>query len=137
MQKIDSTVLKETKFIAAWVLVLSVLLQAVFLVIGKWHYTVLLGNLLSGAAGVLNFLFMGIAIQKAVQKEEMDAKQHMKASAAGRLCALFVITVVGVALPWFNTWAVIIPLFFPRVAIAVRPLWDKQKNKKEESDDAG
>ena len=137
MQKIDKVVLKETKYITAWMLIFSAVMQAVFLVIGRWDYTVLLGNLLSGTAGVLNFLFMGIAVQQAVKKEEKDAKQHMKASSAARTCALFVITVAGVALPTFSTWTVILPLFFPRIAIALRPLWDKKKIEKEDSDHAG
>ena len=47
-KKIDPTVLKETGYIAAWVLVFSALTQAIFLMIGKWDITVLLGNLLSG-----------------------------------------------------------------------------------------
>lgn len=137
MQKIDKIVKNETKYIALWVLILSVLMQAVFLVIGRWDYTVLLGNLLTGITGVLNFLLMGIAVQQALEKEEKEAKQHMKASSAMRTCALFVITVIGVIAPIFHIWAVIIPLFFPRIAIALRPLWDKKKSGKEDSNHAG
>lgn len=47
--KIDATVRRETIYIAVWVGILSLLMEAVFLIIGKWDYTVLLGNLLSGA----------------------------------------------------------------------------------------
>lgn len=137
MQKIDKVVLNETGYIALWVLILSALLQAVFLILGRWDYTVLLGNLLTGVAGILNFLLMGIAVQQALEKEEKDAKQHMKASSAMRSCAIFVITVIGVIAPIFNIWAVIIPLFFPRIAIALRPLWDKKKSGKEDSEHAG
>ena len=43
-----------------------------------------------------------------------------------RLLLLFVVVAVGAAAPCFHTLAVIIPLFFPRVAIAVRPLMDKR-----------
>lgn len=50
MKKVDKTVLRETGYIALFVILLSVLMQAVFLIIGKWDYTVLLGNLLSAAA---------------------------------------------------------------------------------------
>ena len=55
MKKIDATVLKETKYILFWALILSALMQAVFLIIRQWDYTVLLGNLLSGGSAVLNF----------------------------------------------------------------------------------
>ena len=128
MQKIDKIVLKETKYIAAWVLIFSAVLQAVFLVIGQWDYTVLLGNLLSGSASVLNFLAMGIAVQKAVQKDEKEAKQAMKASNMVRMFCMFIVLLIGVLLPrCFHLLALIIPLIFPRIAISIRPLWDKQK----------
>ena len=126
MNKIDATVIKETKYISLWIIVLSVLMQAVFLVIGKWDHTVLLGNVLSGVAGILNFLLMGITVQNAIKKDEKDAKTAMKVSQLYRFLFLVVVVVIGVALPCFSTWTVIIPIFFPRIAIAFRPLFDKK-----------
>ncbi|MBQ9783476.1 MAG: hypothetical protein IJW44_03045 [Clostridia bacterium] len=126
MQKIDKVVLRETKLMALWVLILSAILQAVFLVIGAWDYKVLLGNLLSGSAVVLNFLAMGITVQNCLQKEEKDAKQAMRASGLLRLFVLFIVGLIGVLVPVFSAWTVIIPLFFPRFIIALRPLWDKE-----------
>ena len=126
MKKIDITVIKETKYIAVWVFLLSVLMQAVFLVIGKWEYTVLLGNILSGVSTVVNFLLMGITVQNALSKDEKDAKNTMKVSQAYRFLFLVVVVVLGVTLPCFNTWAVIIPIFFPRIAIFFRPFFDKR-----------
>lgn len=126
MKKIDETVLKETEYIAFWVLIFSVLMQAVFLVLKKWDYTVLLGNLLSAVFAVINFFLMGITVQKAVLKEEKEAKTTMKVSQMYRTLMILVVTVIGVALPCFNTVAVIIPIFFVRVAIAIRPMFDKK-----------
>lgn len=128
MNKIDETVKKETAYIALWVLILSVLTQAVFLIIGKWDYTVLLGNLLSGSAAVLNFFLMGISLQKALGKEEKDAQNAMKLSRTYRNLFLLVVTVLGVTLPWFNLWTVLLPLLFPRIAIVFRPLFDKKQS---------
>ena len=85
MKKVDKTVLKETKYIAKFVVLLSAIMQAVFLVVGKWDMTVLLGNILSGVAGVLNFFLMGISIQKALTKDVKDAKTTMKLSASAFL----------------------------------------------------
>lgn len=129
MKKVDSTVRKETLYITAWVVVFSVIMQAVFLIIGKWDYTVLLGNLLGGGIAVLNFFLMGITVQKAVTKEEKDAKNTMKISQGLRSLLLLIIAAIGIALPWFNIWTTIIPLFFPRVAIAIRPVLDMKKSK--------
>ena len=126
MSKIDKVVLRETAYISAWVLVFSSLLQAVFLIIGKWDMTVLLGNVYSDAAVILNFFLMGLSVQKAVTKDEKDVKGYIKATGMFRLLGLFLITIVGVLLPCFNLWAVIVPLFFPRVAIMLRPFVDKK-----------
>lgn len=132
MKKIDPAVLKETRYIAVWVVVLSAVMQAVFLVIGAWDYTVLLGNILSGLAGVLNFFLMGLAVQAAVLKEEKDAATTMKASQSLRMVLLFAVAAVGALLPCFDTIAVLIPFFFPRVAVALRPRFDKNNEEKEQ-----
>ena len=122
MIKIDNTVKKETGYIALWVSIFSMLLQAVFLTIGKWDVTVLLGNLLSGALGISNFFLMGLAVQSAVSKDEKGAKETMRASQALRTFLLFAVAAIGAWLDCFNTIAVIVPLFFPRIAIAIRPI---------------
>ncbi|MBQ8163154.1 MAG: hypothetical protein IJZ93_02135 [Clostridia bacterium] len=121
MKKIDTVVLKETGYIAIWSLILSALMQAVFLIIQGWDMTVLFGNILSVFVSVLNFFLMGITVQKAVIKEEKEAKSFMKLSHSLRTLILLVGVVIGVALPYFSTWTVIIPLFFPRIAMLFRP----------------
>ena len=126
MKRIDKTVIKETKYIAVWVFLFSVLMQAVFLIIGKWNYTVLLGNLLSAAAVVLNFFLLGITVQNAMNKEEKEIKTAMKVSQLYRFLFLVIIVILGVTLPCFHIWAVMIPMFFPRIAIAFRPFFDRK-----------
>jgi len=125
MKKIDAVVLKETKYIAAWCLIFSILMQAVFLVVSKWNYTVLLGNLLGCVTAVLNFFLMGLTVQSAVLKEEKEAKTAMKVSQLYRNMLVLIIVVVGILIPCFNTVSVIVPIFFPRIAIALLPLFDK------------
>ena len=128
MKKIDEVVLRETKYIAIWTMLFSLLMQSVFLVIGKWDYTVLLGNILSEAAVILNYFLIGITVQRALEKDEKDAKSTMKLSQLYRFLLLFAVIILGVLLPCFNTWAVIIPVFFPRFAIALRSLLDKKNS---------
>lgn len=124
----DATVVKETKYMAFVVLVLSVLMQAVFLILKKWDYTVLLGNLLSLTVAVANFYFMGRSVQKALKMDEADARKVMRASQSRRNLAIFAVAAVGVGISYFNNVAVIVPLFFPRIAVMLRPLI---KDKKE------
>lgn len=102
------------------------LMQSVFFLAHKWDYTVLTGNLLSGAIAVANFLLMGITVQSAVTKEEKEARGTIRISQIYRLLLTFAALVIGVALPCFNTIAVILPIFFPRIAIAFRPLFDRK-----------
>ena len=128
MIKVDATVKRETKYIAFFCTILSVLMQAVFVLLKRWDYTVILGNLLSLAAAVLNFLIMGITVQKSLELDSADAKKLIKSSQGLRSVAHFAVLAAGVIAPIFNTVAVIIPVFFPRIAVALRPLIkDKQK----------
>lgn len=128
VKSLDPTVKRETIYVAAVVLLLSVLMQAVFLVIGRWDLTVLWGNLLSGTAAVLNFLLLGITVQNAVTKEEKEAKTMIKASQSLRLVFLLVVAVIGAALPAvFHLWAVLIPLLFPRIAVMLHPLINRKE----------
>lgn len=127
MKKIDPTVLKETGYIATMVFIFSLAMQSVFLIIGKWDYTVLTGNLLGFVAAVGNFFLMGLSVQSSLGKEEKDAKSLMKLSQSLRLLLIFVIVVVGHLLSVFNTITVVIPLLFPRIAVALRPLFMKKK----------
>ena len=46
-----------------------------------------------------------------------------------RFCLiLWVVAAVGVLLPCFNTVTALVPLFFPRIAVAFRPLIGKKKS---------
>ena len=119
--KVDSTVKKETLYIATAVIIMSMLMEAVFLVVQKWDLTVLWGNLLGGGTAVLNFFLMGLTVQKAINKDPKDAATMMRFSQTYRFLLMAGVAAVGALVPVFNVIAVIVPLFFPRIAIALRP----------------
>ena len=127
--KIDKTVIKETKYIALFVLILSVLMQSVFLIIGHWHYFVLLGNIWGAAVAIGNFFVMGLFVQKAVTQDEKDAKQTIRASQSLRMVGVFILVVVGILIfkQTPTRVAILIPLIFPRIAIMLRPFINKNK----------
>lgn len=125
MGRIDATVRKETLHIAAWEGILTAIMLAVFLLTKTFDWTVLTGALLGASAAVLNFLLMGLTIQGAIGLEEKDAKIRLRGSQNLRMLLLTLIAVLGAVLPWFNLWAVLIPLFFPRIAITVRAMFIK------------
>ena len=131
--KIDKTVAKETRYIAVWVLVFSVLLQAVFVLIRRWDYTVLLGNLLGAATAVGNFLLMGLTVQKAVEEDQKQAAKRIRLSQSYRLLLQGAVLIVAALVSCFQLWAAAVPLLFPRFAIMVRPWFGKEENGGEAS----
>lgn len=128
MKRIDKTVLRETYFIASVTFMFSLAMQFIFFGVGRWDYTVLLGNVLGYSAAVGNFLLMGITVQSSLEKNEDDAKTSIKVSQSLRLLMLFVVAVIGYLVPVFNIIAVVIPYLFPRIAIALRPILRKNDN---------
>ncbi len=125
--KIDKTVIKETEYIAIFVGVFSVIMQIVYLCIGYWDYTILLGNLWGAALAIGNHFAMGLFIQKAVAQEPDEAKKTVKNSMSIRFGVLLILMIIGMVIPIFNPIAIAIPLIFPSLAIYLRPLVDKFK----------
>ena len=128
MAGLDPAVRKETTYVALWTLLLSLIMEAVFLIFGWWDLSVLLGNLGGAAVAVGNFFLLGWTVSRALNSgkpEEAARKVKMTASlrliGMGAACALL----VGVAKT--NVFATIIPLLFPRIGIMFRPLIDRKR----------
>ena len=151
--KVQPAVQAETKKMALGVGVLTVLMIAVFLIIRKFDYTVLLGAALGFAAAVGNFFLMALTVQKVTgnmpvlpKKEEEtgesedeekeqplsdEAKQagkQMQLSFLLRMLMLGGVAVLAITAPIFHPWAALLPMLFPRIVIALRSLFEnKQK----------
>ena len=151
--KVQPAVQAETKKMALGVGVLTVLMIAVFLIIRKFDYTVLLGAALGFAAAVGNFFLMALTVQKVTgnmpvlpKKEEEtgesedeekeqplsdEAKQagkQMQLSFLLRMLMLGGVAALAVTAPIFHPWASLLPMLFPRIVIALRSLLEnKQK----------
>ncbi len=129
MKRVDRAVWVETIYIAITSIILSAIMQAVFIFVG-WDYTVLLGNLLGFVASVLNFFLLGLSIQRATRSGDVKyAKNFMRLSQAGRMLFLVAVGVIGAVLSCFNIWAVLISLFFPRIALILRPFFFTKEQK--------
>ena len=131
---VDPTVKKETRLIAAWTAGLTVLMESIFLILRQWDLRVLFGGMLGAFFAVLNFFLMGLGIQKALTQEAGDAKNLMKLSQSLRLLMLGLVLVLAFSVPAFNPLAAVIPLFFPRIAILLRPLYDPDFRKNGENE---
>lgn len=144
--KIEPAVKAETKKIAAGTLILTVLMAAVFLILRKFDYTVALGAALGCLTAIGNFFLMALTVQKVTQdmpvlppREEEEESQEdgdekpeaplsdeakqagkkMQLSFLLRLLMMGGVAALGVAAPVFHPWATIIPMFLPRIVIAL------------------
>ena len=117
--KIQKAIKDETRHIALGVLVLSVIMEAVFFLIGKWNSAVLWGNVLGGAYAVLNFFILGLTVQKVANDgDEKRGKSWMQFSYSTRMFGTVVIVFLGLTMSCFNWVAVLLCQFFPRITIA-------------------
>ncbi len=126
--KIDPTVKKETIYVCVVTLILSMLMESVFLILRQWHLTVLFGNLVGAGIGILNFFLLGLSVQKAVKSEEKRAKDILRASHALRYALMAILVVTAVLIPSvFDMWATLISLLFATVAVYTRAIFNKDK----------
>ena len=127
--RIDPTVKKETLYISIVTLIMSMLMQSVYLIIGRWGIGVLFGNLLGAGIGILNFFLLGLSVQKAVSEDEKKAKEIMRVSHTVRFAGIIVLIAVSLIFPKvFDIVATIISLLFASTAVFFRQIFAK-KNK--------
>ena len=128
MSKLDPAVKKETGYIAFWVVLLSVLMEAVFLILRKWDLSVLLGNLGGAAAAVGSFFLLAVTVSRAVSSgKPEEAAKRVKASAGLRMIGMGGICALMIGVFHTNVYATVIPLLFPRIGLMFRPAIDRKR----------
>lgn len=128
----DPAVKKETGYITVWVLLLSLLMEAVFLMVRQWDLSVLFGNLGGAVLAVGNFFLLAWVVSRAVDKgKPEEAAQRVKATATLRLLGVGALCALLIGVFKTNVFATLIPLLFPRVAIAFRPMLDRKRGKED------
>ena len=153
--KVQPAVKQETVKIAVGVGILSVLMVAVYLIVGRFDYTVLLGALLGTFFAILNFFLMALTVQHATDSmdgvqvapaeevpegEEEPKKPELspEASQAGRrmqrsyflrMVMLAGMAVLALKVPAFDPLAALLPLLFPRIVILLRNIFEKKETR--------
>ncbi len=156
--KLQPAVKAETRKMALGVGILTVLMIAAFLVSRSFDLTVLLGALLGCGAAIGNFFLMALTVQKITEdmpvlppreepeetdgeedetekKEEPlsdEAKQggkRMQLSYTLRMLMMAGVAALGVWLPIFHPVAVLVPMLFPRIVIALRGMLEKKQKE--------
>ena len=128
----DPAVKKETGYIAVWVILLSLVMEAVFLIIGKWNLSVLFGNIGGAAIAIGNFFLLALIATKTMEKalakgKPEEAALRVKTLARVRLLGCALLCVLLIAVFKTNLYATVIPLLFPRIGIAFRPMIDRKR----------
>ena len=124
----DPAVKKETGYAAVWVAVLSLLMEAVFLILRKWDLSVLLGNLGGGAVAIGNYWLLGRTVSRAIaQGKPEEAARRVRASAGLRLLGSALVCVLLITLGKTSVYATVIPLLFPRIGLMFRPMIDRKR----------
>lgn len=123
--KINDTVKKETAFVLGFTVVLCAVMQALYLICGYFSLKALLATGISWLVSCVNFLLMGLTVQKALDDTAENAQRRMKASQSLRMLFMLVVLVVSILLlgqELSTVLALIIPMLFPRVAVTVRSM---------------
>ena len=122
---------KEAGYIAAGTVVLSALVQIAWAVFFKYDLSVFLGGLWGGTFAVVNFVLMGLTVQKvARESDQQAAKRRMQASYQMRMILIILATVLAIIVPGISWVMAVISLFFPRLTILVMPLFRPDLRKK-------
>ena len=125
MVEIQPAVKKETKNVALYSLTGFIIMLIVFGILHvvipqkvPFDYKVILGGLGGCIVTVLNFLLMGLAVQKvAALEDEEQARAVMKASYSRRTMFQVLWIIAAVVIPCFNPVAGLVPLLFPGIGI--------------------
>lgn len=127
--KLSPSVKKETVHITLGVLAGDAIMIAVFAILNRLDYTVLLGAILGSAAAIGNFLLMCLAVQKAMEDPDR-AKAIVQGSYGKRMLGMVAVMVIGLVAPWFNGIAVLVPFLLPGLTIKVMQLLGVYRQEK-------
>jgi len=133
---IQKAILDETRHITIGVLLADVVMCIVFLLLGRFDYTVVLGTLWGSIFAVGNFFFMGLGVQKAMDKGD-GAKRYMQKNYTLRMCACVFGMAVGVKVPVFHSIAALIPFLFPKLVIYAMQLFGHYRPGEKKCEEGG
>lgn len=135
MDNVQPAVKKETGKVAAITGIGLILMWIVFGVLHAFipqkvpfDYTVFLGGAVGGCVAVLNFFFMGLAVQKAAAAIDEDtARMRIKASYSQRMLIQMLWVILAIVAPCFHFVAGIVPLLFPGTGIKIAGIFHTNK----------
>ncbi len=133
--KPQKAIVKETRNIALGTLILVILMDLIYAIVGHFSLSVLWGGLYSGTVAVLNFFALGMTVQHALggiqsedETKEKNARSKISLSYSVRMLLVFALAVVAIAVLNLDPLASLLPLLFPRITIAVMNFWNRRSS---------
>lgn len=137
MCKLDPEVRKELRYVVLSVIVLSAVMELVYLLIGKWTTAVLGGNAAGAGASVLSFYLLCVTVQKALEMKSEEAAKKVRASKSLRMLMIAAICAFAVGILKTDAIATVIPLVFYRAGLAMYTVKSKQTTGTDNRDEEG
>ncbi len=135
--RLEPEVKRENIKMAVGSAVCSLIVIAVFFIIGRFDYTVAIGAAVGFVYAVGNFYFMSVGITKALALgDETAAKSKMRSSYMTRTVVMLAIVAASLLLDWINPIPVLISVFYPKIIITACELWNTYVLKKGKTDEA-
>ena len=125
---------KNTLNVILGLLILSIIEVIVFAFTPFFDYTAVTGTLLGFAGASLSFFFLALVVAKSVEKGNDGAGKFIQATYMLRILFMAVVIVIGLKLPYFNGYAVIIPFLLLRPTIMLANFIFNKKNSSQKSD---
>lgn len=139
--RLQPAVKKETLHIAAGTAAGVAVMFAVFALLHRFDLTVAAGGLAGGAVAVVNFLLLGLTVQKITgEANEERGRKLMQFSYSMRMLLMALWLILAVSAPVFHWVAAALPLLFPRLTIAVMQLtgmYKQEQNNEEKGEEIG
>jgi len=123
-------VLTQTGIIAAGQAVGMGIMLAVFGLLGKFDYTVVLGGLAGALVATLNFFFMAVSLtlasDRAVQQDVKGGKGMVKSSYAIRTIVMFAVLFACAKSGHFHVIALVVPLLLVQPTLMIAEFFRKK-----------
>ncbi len=117
------------------IFLLSAIITAVIVFTPYFDYTIVTGALLGAIGASLNFLFLGFAVSRAVEKDPKNAQRNIQASYTARLLFMAAVIVIGIKLPPFNGYMTAVPFLIMRPAIMIVNFIENRKSGRQKESD--
>jgi len=86
--------------------------------LGRFDLSVFFGMIAGGMISIINFLLLGVTVQKAAQSNSAKGTSLIRLSYSVRMLLMGVFIFITMRTQWMNSVSAIVPLFFPRITIA-------------------